>query len=180
VPEPTFAIVMEQSLERRPLRGVRRQSGWKPTVQSLVAGTKPYSVVLEFDIAMRICMVKEGLPSKLLTTLAADMHVPRERLYDWTGIARTTANRKVKGNLALSQDESERALGMTRLIGQVERIVAESGNPEGFDAARWTADWLQEPNPALGGRPPGEYMDTADGRELVSRLVARMQSGAYA
>ena len=80
----------------------------------------------------------------------------------------------------LSQDESERALGIARLVGEVQKVVSESGNPEGFDAARWTADWLEEPNEALGGRPPGEFMDTADGRDLVSGLVAKMQSGAYA
>ena len=43
-----------------------------------------------------------------------------------------------------------------------------------------TAQWLEEINPALGGKAPGEFLDTADGRELVSRLIAQMQSGAYA
>ena len=80
----------------------------------------------------------------------------------------------------MSADEGERALGLARLIGQVTHVVQESGNPEGFDAATWTADWLEQPNPALGGKAPGQYMDTADGRELVSSLIARMQSGAYA
>jgi uncharacterized protein (DUF2384 family) len=65
-------------------------------------------------------------------------------------------------------------------VGQVQALVRESGNPEGFDAAQWTATWLQRPNPALGGRTPGDYMDTADGRELVASLVAQMQGGAYA
>ena len=125
-------------------------------------------------------MVKEGLPARLLTTLATDMHVPRERLYAWLGIARATANRKVKDDRMLSQDESERALGIARLVGQVGKIVAESGEPDGFDAARWTAAWLEEPNAALGGKAPGEFMDTADGRALVAGLVAQMQSGAYA
>lgn len=52
--------------------------------------------------------------------------------------------------------------------------------PLWLDAVRWTADWLEEPNDALGGRTPDEFMDTSDGRTLVSGLVARMQSGAYA
>lgn len=108
------------------------------------------------------------------------MAVPREQLYGWAGIARATANRKVHADAVLSQDESERALGLARLVGKVERIVAESGDPKGFDAAKWTAEWLDEPNAALGGKPPGEFMDTADGRELVFRLVGQMQSGAYA
>ena len=86
----------------------------------------------------------------------------------------------MKADETLSQDESERALGIARLVGQIEKIVGESGDVEGFDAVQWTAAWLQRSNPALGGRAPGEFMDTADGRALVSRLIAQMQSGAYA
>ena len=150
-------------------------------LQNLIAGkTAAYLIIATFDPVERIDAVKAGLPAKLLTTLAHDMQVPRERLYAWLGIARTTANRKVKDDDVLSQDESERALGITSLVGQVQKIVSESGNLAGFDAARWTADWLEQPNDALGGRMPGEFMDTADGRALVSGLVAQMQSGAYA
>ncbi len=128
----------------------------------------------------RIGIVKAGLPARLLTTLADDMHITRERLYRWLGIARATANRKVKADDVLSQDESERALGIARLVGLVERIVAESGEPANFDAARWTATWLERPNNALGGKAPGGFMDTADGRALVAGMVIQMQSGAYA
>jgi putative toxin-antitoxin system antitoxin component (TIGR02293 family) len=128
----------------------------------------------------RHCVVKERLPAQLLSTLAADMDVPREAIFEWAGIPRLTANRKVKTNETLSQYESEGAFGIARLVGQVEQVVTESGDPQGFDAARWTADWLQEPNNALGGRAPGELMDTADGRALVFGLLAQMQSGAYA
>ncbi len=128
----------------------------------------------------RIGIVKAGLPARLLTTLADDMNVTRERLYRWLGIARATANRKVKADEILSQDESERALGIARLVGLVETIVAESGDPVGFDSARWTATWLERPNNALGGKAPGDFMDTADGRALVAGLIAQMQSGAYA
>jgi putative toxin-antitoxin system antitoxin component (TIGR02293 family) len=139
-----------------------------------------YAAFSSFGLVERIGLVKAGLPAQLLVTLARDMQLPRERLYAWLGIARTTANRKIKGDELLSQDESERALGLSRLIGQVQRVVAESGTPEGFDAARWTAQWLAEPNAALGGQTPGEFMDTADGRSLVAGLIEQMQSGAYA
>lgn len=154
---------------------------WQPALHSLIAGeATAYWLIYSFGLVERIGMVKAGLPARLLITLASDMHIPRERLYGWLGIARTTANRKVKDDEVLSQDESERALGITSLVGQVQKIVSESGSPDGFDAARWTADWLEEPNDALGGRTPGEFMDTSDGRALVSGLVAQMQSGAYA
>ena len=51
---------------------------------------------------------------------------------------------------------------------------------EAFDAAGWLAAWLDEPVPALGGRRPGELLDTAEGRALVSRLLMQMQAGTYA
>lgn len=153
---------------------------WRIAVQRVTAGEEgSYLILYGFGRVDRIGIVKAGLPARLLTTLASDMHVPRERLYGWLGIARATANRKVKDDRVLSQDESERALGIARLVGQVEQVVSESGEPDGFDAARWTADWLEEPNAALGGKAPGDFMDTADGRALVSGLVAQMQSGAY-
>ncbi|MFT3665972.1 antitoxin Xre-like helix-turn-helix domain-containing protein [Piscinibacter sp.] len=174
---------MKHVAENRPASRVhpRATPGRESALQDLIAGqAAAYAVVGGFDPVDRIGIVKAGLPAQLLATLASDMQVPRERLYAWLGIARTTANRKVKDKDLLSQDESERALGITRLVGQVQTIVSESGNPEGFDAARWTAQWLDQPNDALGGRPPGEFMDTADGRALVSGLVAQMQSGAYA
>src|SRR5690242_3910560 len=140
------------ALTRGQQAGTRAVAGWRLAVRSMSAGRVSYPVILMLDPADRISMVKEGLPARLLVTLASDMQVPRERLYDWIGIARTTANRKVKGNQALSQDESEKALGITRLIGLVEKVVTESGDPAGFDAARWVAQWLHEPNAALGGR----------------------------
>lgn len=171
---------MEHATVQHPPRAALG-SNWGPALQRLIAGeAASYGVFYSFGLVERIGMVKAGLPARLLVTLANDMHVPRERLYGWLGIARTTANRKVKDDGVLSQDESVRALGITRLVGQVQKIVSESGSPDGFDAARWTADWLEEPNDALGGRTPGEFMDTSDGRALLSGLVAQMQSGAYA
>lgn len=152
----------------------------RSALQRAVAGRDNYLVIHGFSRIDRIGVVKEGVPARLLTTLASDMHVSRERLYTWLGIARATANRKVKADDVLSQDESERALGIARLVGQVQQIVNESGTPEGFDAAKWTAMWLEKPNRALGGKTAGEFMDTADGRALVSGLIARMQSGVYA
>jgi putative toxin-antitoxin system antitoxin component (TIGR02293 family) len=146
----------------------------------MVAGKVNYLTITQSSQLERIGVVKKGLPARILVALADDMSVPRERLYAWLGIARTTANRKVTKGETLSQDESERALGIARLVGEVQRIVTESGDPTQFDAARWTAEWLEESNAALGGRTPGEFMDTAEGRDVVSTLVTQMQSGAYA
>lgn len=80
----------------------------------------------------------------------------------------------------VAPEQGERVVALAKMIGQVQTMVAESGDPEGFDAAQWLASWLERSVPALGGRCPGEYMDTAEGRELLSQLLAMTQSGAYA
>jgi putative toxin-antitoxin system antitoxin component (TIGR02293 family) len=128
----------------------------------------------------RVALVKQGVPAEALGLLAADMGITKEQLYATLGVPRATMERKVRQHRRLNQDESERVVGVARLVGQVEQMVRESGNLEGFDAARWVAAWLQRSVPALGGSRPGDLMDTAEGREIVSSLVAQMQSGAYA
>jgi putative toxin-antitoxin system antitoxin component (TIGR02293 family) len=80
----------------------------------------------------------------------------------------------------LSPGESERIIGLARMIGQLEALIEESGNPEGFDAAAWMSCWLNDPLPALGGMRPIDLMDTEEGRALVSATLAKLRSGAYA
>jgi putative toxin-antitoxin system antitoxin component (TIGR02293 family) len=128
----------------------------------------------------RVQWIKHGLPADFLDQLSRKMNMPKERLLPALGIAPATVRRKVLESKPLSSDDSERALGMARLVGQVESMVQESGDVEGFNAAEWLAQWLEEPLAALGGERPADLMDTAEGQAMVANLLARMQSGAYA
>lgn len=74
----------------------------------------------------------------------------------------------------------DQAAFLAKLIDQVQTMVTESGTPDGFNTAEWVARWLEHPLPALGGQRPAELMETLDGQALISSLVARFQSGAYA
>ena len=80
----------------------------------------------------------------------------------------------------MSVDGSERLVGLAKLIGQVETIVKQSGKPVGFKPAKWFSEWIEQPAAALGGHMPADLLDTSDGREAVAKLLAQMQSGAYA
>lgn len=80
----------------------------------------------------------------------------------------------------LSVAERERRVGLTKLIDQVASIVEESSELEGFNATQWFNDWITLPALALGGRKPAELLDTSEGREMVSKLLAQMQSSAFA
>lgn len=127
----------------------------------------------------RVKIVKSGLPAKYVKVLSLCMHMRIEKFYRTTGLARPTVERKIRESKLLNQDESERVMGIARLVGQAQDLVQESGGPAEFDAGRWVGDWLEKPLPALDGKSPGELMDTVDGRALVSDLLAQQQSGAY-
>ncbi len=70
-------------------------------------------------------------------------------------------------------------LALASLIGHVQSIAVESGDPTNFDAIRWTAGFLENRNPALGFRKPIEYLNTIEGRAMVAQLIEQQQSGAY-
>jgi putative toxin-antitoxin system antitoxin component (TIGR02293 family) len=142
-----------------------------------VAGARKLYRTSKID---RVKILKRGVPARYTRILASGMSVSQEKLYDTVGLTRATVDRKVRRDDLLNADESERVMGIARLVGQVQTLVEESGTPKGFEAAKWLAGWLDRPLPALGGKRPAEFMDTADGRALVSDLLAQQQSGAYA
>ena len=126
-----------------------------------------------------IRIVKRGISVNLLNDIAKDMSIAESRLAGLLGIQHATLGRKVRECKLLTLEEGSRVFGMARLIGQVYTMICESGEPEGFNAAKWVAHWLDRPLPALGGQRPSDFMDTFEGQALISSIVARMQSGAY-
>lgn len=131
------------------------------------------------ELAERVEVIKNGVDPGKVEALAARLGWPKERLLSTLGLARATIDRRIREKKALSPEEGGRVLGLERLVDQVQRMVEESGDPEGFDAGAWVGQWLSEPVPALGGRRPAEYMDTSEGQQLVARIIAQIQSGAY-
>lgn len=70
---------------------------------------------------------------------------------------------------------------MIKLLSIAQDIVQDSTSPEaeGFDTAKWLAHWLEQPQPALGGRKPADFLDTPTGVEIVAQLLGAVRSGAY-
>jgi putative toxin-antitoxin system antitoxin component (TIGR02293 family) len=176
MPAKSRRHVVPARARRKPISAQTKRSAW----DQFTEGERPLGSVYGIDPMVRVDLVKQGAPPETLGLLAAELGISREQLYATLGVPRATMERKVRERRRLNQDESERVVGVARLVGQVQQVVRESGNPEGFEAPRWVAAWLRRPVPALGGARPAELMDTSEGREIVSSLVAQMQSGAYA
>lgn len=138
------------------------------------------AVVFRLSPSDRIRVFKEGVPARHIDALSTSMHTTKDALIETLRLSRATLNRKSRAEQPLSQDESERVLGMVALIGQVQVMIEEAGDGTPFDAAAWVASWLQRPVPALGGRKPAEFMDSVEGQKLVAHTLAMAHSGAYA
>jgi putative toxin-antitoxin system antitoxin component (TIGR02293 family) len=157
-------------------------SGPKGTSHDLLKfeGPTDFLLVWTANPISRVHLIKQGVPARTTLRLAESLRWNNEILAKRLGLGYSTIKRKIRNEDVLSTDEGERVVALAGLVGQVEAMVAESGQSEGFDAAGWVSDWLESPNPALNHVRPSEYLDTAEGRSIVSGLLAQMQSGTYA
>lgn len=132
----------------------------------------------KMDFTEKINVIRSGVPAQRVGELSSVMNIPKEALMDSLGLPRATVNRKVLREQSLSPDESERVMGMHALIGQVQSMINTDSAPD-FHAAKWLANWLAAPLPALGGATPASFMDTVEGQKYVANLLEMTQSGAY-
>jgi uncharacterized protein (DUF2384 family) len=153
-----------------------------------------YLAVFRASPLERISMIKHGIRATEAKRIIAELAIGQGAALKALNLSAATVNKKAKQGQTLSPGESERVIGFAKLVGQLahpihriagihwqlEAVVQESGNPEGFDAATWMSRWLNDPVPALGGARPIDLMDTMEGQALVSTTLAQLQSGAYA
>ncbi|NYT75632.1 hypothetical protein H0A71_01340 [Alcaligenaceae bacterium] len=125
----------------------KRPIQYKNTLQNIFnAAEGPASIgdsylgIADLDANEVIHVIRTGVPAKILDTMARDMHVPRARVLNWIDVPAGTIKRKITKGELLDKPGGERALALATLIGQVERMVSESGDPHGFDAPAWLAN----------------------------------------
>ena len=128
----------------------------------------------------RIRIIKDGVPAAKAKSMTAALDLDQQVFFDALNLKTATVNRKALRGEPLSPEDGERVVGVAKLVGQLEAMLEESGDPAGFDAPRWLSRWLREPLPALGGVRPIELLDTMEGQSLVAAALSRIQSGAYA
>lgn len=139
-----------------------------------------YTEIYRSTPQARIKMIRTGVKAGDAKQMISDLHFDQHALLGALNLKTATVNRKAARDEALSSEESERVLGVASLVGQLQAIVEESGEPDGFDATLWVSRWLREPLPALGGEKPLSLLDTMEGQALVADTLAKVQSGAFA
>jgi putative toxin-antitoxin system antitoxin component (TIGR02293 family) len=124
---------------------------------------------------------RKGVAGIFVKDLAKRMEIAAQRMFEILGVPKATAEKKIAAGEVLSGSGGRAALGMAKLLGIAKEIVENSTAPEarGFDAAKWLGQWLERPQPSLGGRRPSELLDTPTGLGVVTRLLGAIESGAY-
>lgn len=129
----------------------------------------------------RVAAERHGVAARLVKDLATEMAIPAVRMFKIIGVPKATAERKAEKNEAIAGGGGQSALGVLNLLGIAHAIVAESTDERAseFDVAKWLGRWIENPQPALGGRKPADLLDTPTGIDVVARLLGSLQSGAY-
>jgi putative toxin-antitoxin system antitoxin component (TIGR02293 family) len=121
-----------------------------------------------------------GVGGRLLKEMAKEMDIPTSRLFNMIGVPKATAEKKAATNEAITGAGGQAAIGMVRLLGIAQAIAENStADVKDFDVRKWLGQWLERPQPALGGKKPADLLDTPTGLEVVSRLLGAVESGAY-
>ncbi|HTI01026.1 MAG TPA: antitoxin Xre/MbcA/ParS toxin-binding domain-containing protein [Acidisoma sp.] len=142
------------------------------------ASASVYLGLYRADPLARISVARAGLPAVEAKALLDDLGLSQDAGLRALNLSVATTNKKAKAGERLAPDESERVMGLARMMGQMEAMLG--GGAQGFDTHAWLGRWLMEPLPALGHRRPAELLDTMEGQALVSQALARIESGAYA
>ncbi|MEX8518569.1 MAG: antitoxin Xre/MbcA/ParS toxin-binding domain-containing protein [Leptothrix sp. (in: b-proteobacteria)] len=124
---------------------------------------------------------RQGVAGAFITDLSQRMDLPSSRLYAMLRVPKATAARKAAEGSVVDGRAGQAAIGMVKLLGIAQDIVRNSTAEAArdFDAVKWLGQWIERPQPALGGRKPADLLDTPTGIEMVARLLGSIQSGAY-
>ncbi|MGQ0599407.1 antitoxin Xre/MbcA/ParS toxin-binding domain-containing protein [Aquabacterium sp.] len=126
-------------------------------------------------------MERLGVAGTFITDLSKRMELPSSRVFAMLRIPPATAARKAASGAVVDGRAGLAAIGMIKLLGIAQDIVEDSTALEAqdFDTVKWLGQWIERPQPALGGKKPADYLDTPSGVEMVAQLLGAMRSGAY-
>ena len=137
-----------------------------------VAGATPIEI---------IAIERQGMPGTFINDLSKRMGLPISRMFDILGVPNATVRKKVAAGEYLDGCAGQSAVRIVKLLGIAQNIVSNSTAVEAknFDSIQWLGQWIERPQPALGGRKPADLIDTPTGGWIVARLLGSLESGAY-
>lgn len=168
---PSAVLVTGDLVAARPLAAYESKGGIRQYVSRIRNATPLQLVEAE----------RSGVKARLVKDLANELKIPVARFYGMLDVPKATIEAKVARDELVGGAGGQRALAMVRLLGLAQDLVSQSRAPgaAGFDTSEWLGEWIETPQPALGGRKPADLLDTPTGFEIVSRTLGALESGSY-
>lgn len=168
---PSLALVTGALSVAKPLAAYEAKHGLARYVAGIRGATPLQLVEAE----------RAGVKARLVKDLAGELGLAAVRFYEVLGVPKATVEAKVANDEVIAGAGGQRALAMVRLLAQAGDIVSRStaSQAAAFDTAKWLGEWIETPQPALGGRRPADLLDTPTGFEIVARTLGSLESGAY-
>ena len=117
-----------------------------------------------------VVVIRRGLSSAAVDSLAAAMRVTQSELAAALGIPeRTLARRRKEGTL--NSEESAKIVRLARVLWRAT---------ETFEDLDTALDWMKYPSAALSGASPFSLLDTDIGAESVMDTMGRIEHGVFA
>ena len=135
-----------------------------------------YRQVFEATPIERISMIRARVGARDAMRILTEVARANGQIFEALGVSKSSVSRKAASDQFLSRSESERILGLAKLIGQVQSMT----NDAEADAPAWLATWMAEPVPALGGERPINLIGTMEGQAVVSNMLGHLLRGGFA
>jgi putative toxin-antitoxin system antitoxin component (TIGR02293 family) len=124
----------------------------------------------KFDDLAIVASVKKGFPARTAETVVRRIDPDGRFLHATDIIPKSTYHRRLKANKALTKDESERILALSKVFAEVLRLY--------HGETTLAAHFLLRPHPLLGARPPIELAkESSAGADLVLKLLVKAEAG---
>jgi hypothetical protein len=124
---------------------------------------------VEASPLFRAQVIRDGVWAVAVPNVIASMKISTKQFYLWTRLSQSAVDDGVGRSTRLDQPASETVFGVIALIGAVQRNADKPRGPR--NAASWLGGWLLKPYDAVLERQRGDYIDTAEGRELLRKLL---------
>lgn len=124
---------------------------------------------------------RKGIPAKKFLATINRLKLPNSRVFEIFDIPKSTAAHKIKTDARFQGTEALASIRLVKLLSLAESIVSNSLHPDAknIDSGQWLGEWIERPQPALGGVKPAELLDTETGGQRVYQALAAVESGSY-
>ncbi len=115
-----------------------------------------------------ISAIRTGLPAQSVQVFSDAVDLSLKELSTYIHVSSKTLERRLKDNVALNVDASDRLVEMAKVFARASEVIGDK------EHAR---KWLFKPSRVLGDVKPVSLLDTSSGVEIVMDELGRIEHG---